>query len=65
MVDRKRISIVNNLIATTIDGADGYREAAKDVEHSGFRSMFVDGPRERDEDVAMLQPSVSWHAIDL
>ena len=53
------ISILNDLIATTIDSADGYSEAAKDAGTSRFASLFTSRAAERRGITGDLQRAVS------
>jgi uncharacterized protein (TIGR02284 family) len=41
------IAVINRLIEATIDSADGYREAAKDVKNPELKSIFERRARER------------------
>ncbi|WP_373487178.1 PA2169 family four-helix-bundle protein [Blastomonas sp.] len=52
------ISTLNSLIATTIDSADGYEEAAKDSESGRFGSIFIERAAERREVMTTLQGEV-------
>lgn len=52
------ISILNSLIATTIDSADGYAEAAKDSDSGRFASIFTERAAERRSVMSMLQAEV-------
>lgn len=49
------IQVINGLITTTIDSADGYRKAAEDATNEQFRSMFSNWANERDAVVDDLQ----------
>lgn len=53
------ISTLNGLIATTIDSADGYAEAAKDSESSRFGALFTSRATERREVASRLQQEVT------
>jgi uncharacterized protein (TIGR02284 family) len=53
------ISTLNGLIATTIDSADGYTEAAKDSEGGRFTSLFTSRAAERREVATRLQQEVA------
>ena len=53
------ISVLNGLIATTLDSADGYSEAAKDTESSAHRQLFTARATERRQIVSALQGDVS------
>ena len=52
------IHVLNGLIETTIDSADGYREAAKETNHPGFRRMFEERSFERQQVTTDLQSVV-------
>ncbi len=52
------IATLNSLIATTLDSADGYAEAAKDSENPKFGDMFTARSSERRSVVAHLQGEV-------
>lgn len=52
------ISTLNSLIATTIDSADGYEEAAKDSENGRFGALFTSRAAERRAVAAQLQQHV-------
>lgn len=53
------ISTLNSLIATTIDSAHGYEEAAKDSESGRFGALFTSRASERRSVVTKLQQQVS------
>jgi len=60
MADAKHdISVLNSLIATTLDSADGYTEAAKDADNSRFGRMFTARAGERREVAQSLQGVVA------
>jgi uncharacterized protein (TIGR02284 family) len=60
MADAKHdISVLNGLIATTLDSADGYTEAAKDADNSRFGAMFTARAGERREVAQSLQSVVA------
>lgn len=52
------ISTLNSLIATTIDSADGYAEAAKDSDSGRFAAIFNERSAERRAVMAKLQAEV-------
>jgi uncharacterized protein (TIGR02284 family) len=52
------ISVLNGLIATTIDSAEGYREAADDAKNPSFRSMFTTRAEKRREIAGELKGQV-------
>lgn len=53
------ISTLNSLIATTIDSADGYTEAAKDSDNSRFTTLFTSRAAERRNVATRLQQEVT------
>ncbi len=52
------IQVLNGLIETTIDSADGYREAAKDTDQPNYRTLFEARSFERQQVAAELQSTV-------
>lgn len=52
------ITTLNSLIATTLDSADGYTEAAKESDNPKFGDMFTSRASERRSVVAQLQGEV-------
>lgn len=56
--DKHDIKVLNSLITTTIDSANGFEQSAKDATSQRFTSMFEDYARERREAVAKLQAKV-------
>lgn len=52
------VSVLNSLITTTIDSANGFEEAAKDSNSGRFKSMFEQFATERRQCVATLQQTV-------
>lgn len=52
------IHVLNGLIETTIDSADGYREAAKDTDQPNYRTLFESRSFERQQVAAELQSTV-------
>ena len=52
------ISTLNGLIATTIDSANGYAEAAKDSDDGRYNSLFLSRGEERRQVVTALQAQV-------
>jgi uncharacterized protein (TIGR02284 family) len=52
------ISILNSLITTTIDSANGFEKSAEDVRGGRFEEMFRDFAEERRQVVAQLQATV-------
>ena len=53
------ISVLNGLIATTLDSVDGYTEAAKDADNSRFGAMFTARAGERQQVARQLQGVVT------
>lgn len=52
------IHVLNSLIETTIDSADGYREAAKETDKANYRTMFEARSFERQQVTSDLQGAV-------
>jgi len=52
------IDVLNSLITTTIDSADGFERAAEDADSGRFASLFRDFAAERRQVVARLQETV-------
>lgn len=52
------IHVLNSLIETTIDSADGYREAAKETDKPTFKALFEARSFERQQVVTDLQGAV-------
>lgn len=52
------VKVLNGLIESTIDSADGYQEAAKDTESSRFTAHFQSRASERYQVVTTLQQRV-------
>lgn len=52
------IHVLNGLIETTLDSADGYREAAKETEDSRYKFVFEKRSFERQQVATDLQESV-------
>lgn len=60
MSDTKHdISVLNSLIATTLDSVDGYTEAAKDADNGRFGAMFTARAGERRQVAQSLQSVVA------
>ena len=53
------ISVLNDLIATTLDSADGYTEAAKEADNGRFGAMFTARAAERRQVATSLQGVVA------
>jgi len=59
MTDRDHdISVLNSLITTTIDSANGFERSAEDAESPRFTQMFRDFAQERRQIVDRLQEKV-------
>ena len=52
------ITILNTLITTTIDSADGFERSAENVDSARFKSMFREFGQERRQVAGMLQERV-------
>jgi uncharacterized protein (TIGR02284 family) len=52
------IKVLNDLIETTLDSAEGYGEAAKDATNPGFKSLFERRARQRKQITAEFQATV-------
>ncbi|MFN3522617.1 MAG: PA2169 family four-helix-bundle protein [Phenylobacterium sp.] len=52
------VRVLNSLIETTLDSANGYKEAAENAQSSQFGSMFAQRAARRAELVALLQQEV-------
>ena len=52
------ISMLNGLIATTIDSVDGYRTSAQDVQNPRFAEMFTSRASERSSVAEQLRAEV-------
>ncbi len=52
------IKVLNGLIETTLDSADGYREAAKETENNHYRTLFERRSFERQQVAGDLQGTV-------
>jgi uncharacterized protein (TIGR02284 family) len=53
------IKVINGLIATTIDSAEGYQEAAKEAGNATYRDLFQSWSNDRRQVVAGLQQLTS------
>jgi uncharacterized protein (TIGR02284 family) len=53
------ISVLNSLIATTLDSVDGYTEAATETNNSSFSTLFNGLASERRQLVSRLQQEVT------
>ena len=56
--NRHDIHVLNSLIETTLDSADGYREAARETERPNFRTLFEARSFERQQVASDLQGTV-------
>lgn len=52
------IKVLNDLIMTTLDSAEGYSEAAKDAENPTFKNLFSQWAQERQNVAQELQSEV-------
>ena len=52
------IKVLNDLITTTLDSADGYSEAAKDAKNPAFKDLFGQWAEHRRQVVGELQEKV-------
>jgi uncharacterized protein (TIGR02284 family) len=52
------VKVLNSLIETTLDSANGYKEAAENAQSSQYRSMFADRSTRRAQLVSELQQEV-------
>lgn len=52
------ISVINSLITTTIDSADGYERSAENAQGSQFERLFTEFAQERRQVVGRLQEHV-------
>lgn len=58
MIANKDVDILNSLITTTIDSADGFERASEDADAGRFVQMFRDFAGERRQAVSDLQAAV-------
>ncbi|KRA59829.1 hypothetical protein ASD79_09820 [Caulobacter sp. Root655] len=56
--NQDHIRLVNDLVETTIDSADAYEEAAKDVEGARYKTLFQQRAQERRSIASDLQDEV-------
>ena len=56
--DDHAVKILNSLIETTLDSANGYRSAAEGVDNPQFKSMFTERAARREELSRRLQQEV-------
>ena len=52
------IDVLNTLIETTLDSADGYRQAAAEAKQSGYKDVFIRWADDRRQVVTQLQGQV-------
>jgi len=57
-INERQIDVLNGLIATTLDSAEGYGAAAKDAENPRFKSLFDARAAQRHQLTAALQDEV-------
>jgi uncharacterized protein (TIGR02284 family) len=55
------ISVLNSLITTTIDSANGFENSAEDIQSSDIRSFFSEMAQERRQVIGRLQEHVRMH----
>jgi uncharacterized protein (TIGR02284 family) len=58
MFASRDVEILNSLITTTIDSANGFERSAEDADAGRFKQLFADFARERRQVVADLQQAV-------
>lgn len=58
MIGNDNEATLNTLIATTLDSADGYRQAAEKADNERYRSLFLEFAGERERCVRQLQDEV-------
>jgi uncharacterized protein (TIGR02284 family) len=58
MANDHDISVVNSLITTTIDSANGFERSAEDADAQQYRQLFTEFGQERRQVVARLQDYV-------
>ena len=59
------ISVLNTLITTTIDSANGFERSAENVQGTQFEQMFNEFAQERRQIVGRLQEHVRMHGGSL
>lgn len=52
------VKVLNSLIETTLDSANGYKEAAENADSSQFKTLFQERARDRQELAQRLQAEV-------
>ena len=55
------IGVLNSLITTTIDSANGFENSAEDIQSSDIRSFFSEMAQERRQVIGRLQEHVRMH----
>ena len=55
------VSVLNELVETCEDGAEGYKKAAEDVEESALKTLFVNYSSQRAKFAAELRSAVEAH----
>lgn len=60
MADRNEhaVDVLNGLIQTTLDSANGYKEAAENADRSQYKGMFADRAMKREQLAQQLQQEV-------
>ena len=58
MTNTNDVSVLNNLIKTTLDSMKGYEDAAKDADSTQYATMFADFARDRAQVATKLQDQV-------
>ena len=58
------VKVLNDLIETTIDSANGYEEAAKDADNTRFAGTFASRAQERSQVTSQLQRQVRMLAAE-
>jgi uncharacterized protein (TIGR02284 family) len=58
------VAILNELIATNRDSAEGYRTAAEAVENADYRQIFLDSAQQRTDFIAILSDLVRQYGGD-
>jgi uncharacterized protein (TIGR02284 family) len=56
--NEKAVKVLNGLIETTLDSANGYREAAENTDRADFKSMFAERSAKREALASRLQTEV-------
>ena len=56
--DDHAVQVLNSLIETTLDSANGYKEAAENIQNAEFRTLFSERSQRRQELTRQLQEEV-------